>query len=402
MATFQWEGKARDGTVKRGTMVAESKGSVMHSLRAQSINPSRVKVKPKDISELLPFLRPRVTAKQVVIFTRQFATMIDAGLPLVQCLHILASQQDNPTFKQVISSVKADVEAGATFSDALSKHPKVYDRLYVNLVAAGEIGGILDTVLNRLATYMEKAMALKAKVKGAMIYPISVVVVAVGIIVLMLVKVIPVFQKMFDDFGGVLPGPTLMVIALSEFVQHYLLYALAGLVVAIFLFRYIYSTTKGRLFFDGLFLKLPIFGSLLRKVAVARFCRTLGTMLSSGVPILDALEIVAKGAGNLVVENALLNVKTSIAEGKTMMEPLQESGVFPGMVTQMIAVGEQTGEMDAMLSKIADFYDDEVDRAVEALTALLEPMLMVGLGGAIGTLLVAMYLPIFKIAETIN
>jgi type IV pilus assembly protein PilC len=274
--------------------------------------------------------------------------------------------------------------------------------LYVNLVAAGEVGGILDTILNRLAAYLEKYDALRRKVKGAMTYPIAVTVIAVGVVVLMLVKVIPVFEKMFADFGGALPGPTQMVISVSHFMQAWIVHFLIALVAGGYGLKRLYGTDKGRAFFDTLFLKLPIFGTLLQKVAVARFSRTLSTMLSSGVPILDALEIVARTAGNVVVEREILMTKNSIAEGKTIAEPLQGSKVFPGMVVQMIAVGEQTGAMDAMLGKIADFYDDEVDAAVDALTSLLEPLLMVGLGGSVGTLLIAMYLPIFKIAETVN
>jgi type IV pilus assembly protein PilC len=337
-----------------------------------------------------------------VVFTRQFATMIDAGLPLVQCLEILGGQEPNATFKKTLTMVKADVESGSTFSDALAKHPNTFDRLYTNLVAAGEVGGILDTILNRLAAYMEKAEALKRKVKGAMVYPISVIVVAVGVVVLMLLKVIPVFEKMFTDFGGTLPTPTRMVIDASHTLQAYFVHSIVGAILAAIALRWIYGTDRGRLAFDTAFLKLPVIGEVLRKVAVARFSRTLGTMLSSGVPILDALEIVARTAGNVVIERAILSTKASIAEGKTIAEPLGQSKVFPPMVVQMVGVGEHTGNMDTMLGKIADFYDEEVDAAVEAMTALLEPALMVVLGGTIGALLVAMYLPIFKIAENIQ
>jgi type IV pilus assembly protein PilC len=402
MPTFQWEGKTRDGSVKRGAMVADSSEAVMMQLRQQSIMATRVKAQAKDISEYIPLLKTRVKAKDVVIFTRQFATMIDAGLPLVQCLDILGSQQENKAFKKIIMTVKSDVESGSTFSDALAKHPAAFDRLFVNLVAAGEVGGILDTILHRLATYMEKAEALKRKVKSAMVYPTSVVVVAVGVVVLMLLKVIPVFEKMFMDFGGTLPGPTQVVINASHAVQSYFFHGVVACIALGVLVKWIYSTEKGRLWFDSMFLKLPVLGSVLRKVAVARFSRTLGTMLSSGVPILDALEIVARTAGNVVIERAILHTKASIAEGKTVAEPLARSKVFPGMVVQMIGVGEQTGAMDAMLTKIADFYDDEVDAAVSAMTSLLEPALMVVLGGTIGALLIAMYLPIFKIAENIK
>jgi type IV pilus assembly protein PilC len=402
MAIYQWEGRGRDGAVKRGTIAADSEAAVVSQLRAQSISPSKVKPKPKDISDIFPFLRPRVKAKDIVVFTRQFATMLDAGLPLVQCLDILATQQPNKTFKGILLAIKADVESGSTFADALGKHPRAFDRLFVSLVAAGELGGILDTILNRLGAHLEKAQALKRKVQGAMVYPASVMVIAIGVIVLMLVKVIPVFEKMFKDFGGALPGPTQMVISVSHFVQSHLLHGVVGLIGLVFLFRYIYSTEKGRWWFDSTFLKLPVFGGVLIKVAVARFSRTLGTMLSSGVPILDALDIVARTAGNVVIEKELLSARAAIAQGQTVAEPLQKSKVFPGMVVQMVAVGEQTGAMDSMLSKIADFYDDEVDAAVAAMTSLLEPVMMVVLGGSIGALLIAMYLPIFKIAETIG
>jgi type IV pilus assembly protein PilC len=328
--------------------------------------------------------------------------MIDAGLPLVQCLDILGGQQENAAFKKVILQIKGDVESGSTFSDALGKHPKVFDRLFVNLVAAGEVGGILDTILARLAAYLEKNDKLRRKVKGALTYPAAVTVIAIAVVVVMLTKVIPVFEKMFKDFGGTLPAPTQMVIHISHWLQSYILYLIIGVGVVAYALKRYYGTTQGRAVLDSLFLKSPIFGSLLKKVAVARFSRTLSTMLSSGVPILDALEIVARTAGNVVVEKEILNTKSSIAEGKTIAEPLMGSKVFPGMVVQMISVGEQTGAMDAMLGKIADFYDDEVDTAVDALTSLLEPLLMVGLGGTIGSLLVAMYLPIFKIAENVN
>ena len=402
MPMFQWEGKTRDGAVRTGVIAAENDQVVIAQLKEQNIMATKVKAKSKDIEEYLAFLQPGVSPKDLVIFTRQLATMIDAGLPLVQCLDILGNSGENKTFKKVILDVKSGVESGATFSEALARHPKVFDRLYTNLVAAGEVGGILDTILNRLAAYMEKAEKLKRQVKAAMVYPISVTVVAVGIVVLMLVKVIPVFEKMFADFGGELPGPTKIVVQMSHTVQAYLFHGMAVCVALVFLYKYIRKTERGCLFFDKLFLKLPVFGTLIRKVAVARFSRTLATMLSSGVPILDALEIVARTAGNMVVEREVLMTKASIAEGKTIAEPLSNSKVFPSMVVQMIAVGEQTGAMDAMLGKIADFYDDEVEAAVGALTSLLEPVMMVVLGGSIGSLLIAMYLPIFKIAEAIN
>ena len=402
MAIYQWEGKTRDGSLSTGTLAGDSEGAVIAQLKSQNVMVTKVKLKPKDLGEYLSFLQGSVKPRDLVILTRQLATMIDAGLPLVQCLDILGQQQESKLFKKIVLTVKADLEGGSTFADALAKHPKAFDNLFVNLISAGEVGGILDTILNRLAAYMEKADELKRKVKGAMVYPISVSVIAAVVVVVMLVKVIPVFEKMFADFGGELPGPTKMVIQASNFMQHYLGWGIGAGIAIVVVLRWIYRTKKGRLFFDSLFLKMPIFGPLLRKVAVARFGRTLSTMLSSGVPILDALEIVGRTAGNVVIENAIMATKTSISQGMTIAEPLAQAKVFPSMVVQMIAVGEQTGAIDTMLSKIADFYDAEVDVAVEALTSLLEPIMMVGLGGTVGTLLVAMYLPIFKIAEAVK
>jgi type IV pilus assembly protein PilC len=402
-SVFLWKARTRQGTVKKGEIEASNDQAVMAQLRAQMLMPISVKKKPKDISEVFPFLKPGISTKELVIFTRQFATMIDAGLPLVQCLEILGEQNENATFKEKIREIKADVEQGSTFADALSKHPKPFDALYVNLVQAGEIGGILDTILNRLAVYLEKADALARKVKGAMVYPATVLIVAVAVVVLMLVKIIPTFEKMFADFGGQLPAPTQMVINLSNWMQEWLGVFLIGIVAVVVAFIQARKRSpRFRRATDATFLKAPVFGPLLRKVAVARFSRTLGTMISSGVPILDALDIVARTAGNMVIEEALMDVRAAISEGKTIAEPLMESDVFPGMVVQMIAVGEETGAMENMLNKIADFYDDEVDAAVEALTAMLEPAMMVVLGGTVGGLLVAMYLPIFKIAETIG
>ncbi len=403
MPVYTWKGKTRQGTITKGEMEAANEEAVMVQLRGQMLTPISVKNKPKDVAEYVGFLKQKIKTKDLVIFTRQFATMIDAGLPLVQCLKILGDQQENKTFKKIIEGVRSDVEQGSTFADALGKHPKPFDALYCNLVAAGEVGGILDTILNRLAVYLEKADALARKVKGAMVYPTTVLVVAIGVVVLLLVKVIPTFEKMFADFGGELPGPTQLVVNLSHFMQEWIGITLGVLAVAaIAFFQSRKRSYKFRRATDSLFLKAPVFGSLLRKVAVARFTRTLGTMIASGVPILDGLEIVAKTSGNLVIEESLTDVRTAISEGRTIAEPLSESGVFPGMVTQMIAVGEETGAMETMLSKIADFYDDEVDAAVDALTAMLEPIMMVGLGGTVGSMLIAMYLPIFKIAETIN
>jgi len=403
MAVFTWEGRTRQGTVKKGVIEAANEATVMAQLRAQMIVPVSVKAKSKDLLEGFSLFKGKVKIRELVVFTRQFATMIDAGLPLVQCLDIQAEQQPNKAFQRVLRETKSDVEQGSTFADGLAKHPRVFDELYTNLITAGEIGGILDTILNRLATYLEKADSLRRKVKGAMVYPITVLVVAIGVLGLLLVKVIPVFERMFQDFGGALPGPTQMVVNVSHFLQAYIVYMLIGLTAAVVgFFQGRRRVPSFRYRSDALALKLPVFGSLLRKVAVARFSRTLGTMISSGVPILDALDICARTAGNKVIEAALQRTRAAISEGRTIAEPLEASGVFPGMVVQMIAVGEQTGAMDAMLSKIADFYDDEVDTAVEALTSLLEPLMMVFLGGAIGAILIAMYLPIFKLADNIK
>ncbi len=399
MPVFIWEGKTRQGEMRAGTMEADSADVVIDRLKQQQIQASKVKKKPTEINIKLG---TGIKKKEIVVFTRQFATMIDAGLPLVQCLEILGSQQANVHFQKVIMAVKNDVESGSTLADALGKHPKVFDDLYVNLVAAGEVGGILDTILNRLATYMEKNLKLIRQVKGAMIYPSVVMGVAVGVTVILLVFVIPVFEKMFRDFGGALPAPTQFVIDLSNGLRANSIPILVGLAVLIVLLRAIGKTPKGKLVFDGIMLRARICGPLFRKVAVAKFTRTLGTMISSGVPIPDALQITATSAGNVVVENAIMYTRERISEGRTMADPLAETGVFPPMVVQMIAVGESTGAMDAMLQKIADFYEEEVDTAVAALTALLEPLMMVVLGVLLGGLIISMYLPIFELADTIK
>ncbi len=404
MAKFAWQGTTRSGQVMKGEMEAPNERAVQAQLRRQGISPGTIKERGKglDMEIKIPGLKQKVTTKDLVVFTRQFATMIDAGLPLVQCLDILGKQQDNKTFKSVLVQVKEDVESGSTFADALKKHPQAFDELYVNLVAAGEVGGILDTILNRLAAYIEKAMKLKKKVKSAMTYPATIVGIAVIVIAVILVFVIPSFEKMFADFGSELPMPTQVVINLSNFIQSYILVIIGVIIVGIWILKRIYRTPQGRLRMDALFLRLPIMGVLIRKVAVAKFTRTLGTMISSGVPILDGLDIVAKTAGNKIVENAIYRVAQSISEGKTIAEPLEKSGVFPPMVCQMIAVGEQSGSIDTMLNKIADFYDDEVDDAVGNLTAMMEPLLMLFLGTTVGGLVIAMYLPIFKIAGTVG
>lgn len=380
-------------------MEAASADVVIERLKAQQIQASRVKKKPVEIHIKIG---SGVQPKEVVIFTRQFATMIDAGLPLVQCLEILGSQQANVHFQKTIMTVKADVESGSTLADALGKHNKVFDDLYVNLVAAGEVGGILDTILNRLAVYMEKNLKLIRQVKGAMVYPTITLVVAGGVTAVLLIFVIPVFEKMFKDFGGALPAPTQFVIDLSNGLRANALVTVISLTVLYFVFRAIGKTPKGRLFYDNLLLKAPVLGPVFRKVAVAKFTRTLGTMISSGVPILDALQITARSSGNKVVENAIMYTRERISEGRTMADPLSETGVFPPMVVQMIAVGESTGAMDAMLQKIADFYEEEVDAAVAALTAMLEPLMMVVLGVLLGGLIIAMYLPIFELADNIK
>jgi type IV pilus assembly protein PilC len=383
-------------------MEAVNEAAVMAQLRAQSVTPTAVKPKARDLLSGIKLPGSGVPTKDLVMFTRQFATMIDAGLPLVQCLEILGSQSDNKTFAAVINKVRTDVEGGATFAEALRKHPKAFPELYVNMVAAGEAGGILDTILNRLAAYIEKSMALKKKVKSAMVYPSVVVVVAVGVVVLMLLFVIPTFEKMFKDFGGTLPGVTQSVIDLSKFLQSYwwLLGAvIIGTVVGLKQYR---ASKVGQRQTDGMALKLPVIGMIVRKVAVAKFTRTLGTLISSGVPILDGLEIVAKTAGNKIVEEAILKTRQAISEGKTIAEPLGQTKVFPPMVVQMIGVGESAGALDTMLNKIADFYDEEVDTAVGALSSMLEPFIMVFLGFSLGYIVIAMYLPIFKLASTIG
>jgi len=403
MARFAWEGRNRGGGTVTGEMEAPSEAFVLAQLRREQIAPLKIRKKGAELAIRLPWTGEKnVSRKELAIFTRQFATMIDAGLPLVQCLDILGAQQENATFKKVILKIKEDVESGSTFADALSKHPKVFDPLFVNLVAAGEVGGILDTILSRLADYIEKAMKLAKKIKGAMVYPSTIVAVAVVVTIVLLLYVIPIFAKMFSDFGQALPGPTLFVLALSGYTRKYFLAVVVFFFALGFLFRWYYRTENGRRNVDRLLLRLPVVGSLLQRIAVARFSRTLGTMVSSGVPILESMDIVARTAGNRVIEEAIVKARGSISEGKTIAEPLADSKVFPVMVTQMVGVGEATGALDAMLNKIADFYDEEVDSAVEALTALLEPMLMIFLGVVIGGLVIAMYLPVFKLAGAVG
>jgi len=385
-----------------GEIEAPNEAFVIAQLRRQQIVPVKIKNKPRDLGLRIPGRRGKVSRRELAIFTRQFATMIDAGLPLVQCLDILGMQQENQAFKQVILKVKEDVESGSTFADALEKHPKVFDELFVNLVSAGEVGGILDTILARLAAYIEKAMKLAKQVKSAMVYPSTILAVALIVTTVLLLYVIPIFGQMFQDFGAALPAPTMIVLAISAYTRKYFLLGLALIVVLVLGIRWYYKQEGGRRRIDRFLLRVPIFGDLLRKIAVARFSRTLGTMVSSGVPILESMDIVAKSAGNKIIEEAIVKARASISEGKTISEPLAESKVFPVMVTQMVSVGEATGALDTMLNKIADFYDDEVDAAVGALTSLLEPMLMIFLGVVIGGLVIAMYLPIFKLAGVVG
>lgn len=401
MPIYLWEGKNRKNETQKGEMEAPTEEAVRSNLHRLRLTPVKIKKKPKDLFENVTFLQPVVKERDVIIFARQFSTMIDAGLPIIQCLNILHSQQDNKTFQKMLREIKESVESGTTLAESLKKYPKIFDNLFVNMIAAGEAGGILDTILKRLAGYMEKAARLKKQVKGAMIYPAITLAVAAIVVAILLIFVIPVFEKMFQDFGGQLPAPTQMVVNLSTFVKNKIFYILGGLILFIFAFKKYYNTEKGRIAVDKLSLKLPVFGILIRKVAVAKFTRTMGTMLSSGVAILEALDIVAKTAGNKIIEMAINNVRAGITEGRTMAEPLAESGVFPPMVCQMIAVGESTGALDAMLEKIADFYDEEVDQAVENLTSMIEPFMLVFLGVVVGGMVIAMYLPIFTMAQNI-
>jgi type IV pilus assembly protein PilC len=401
MSEFVWEARARSGELRKGVMDADDEPAVQARLRSQQLMPTKIKKKTKGLS--LNF-GTGVDLKEVVTFTRLFATMIDAGLPIVQCLDILCNQTDNKFFSVILRDVKANVEQGATFSDSLRRHPKVFDQLYVNLVQAGEVGGILDTILNRLAIYNEKAIKLRRQVRGAMVYPSAVLVIFTLVLSVLLGWVIPSFKTIFKDLGASdeLPYLTQIVIAVSEAFIHWLpliVLVAVGLGFGVYYFN---KTYRGKKLFHTMWLKAPVIGPVLRKVAVARFTRTLGTLLSSGVPILDALEIVAKTAGNVVIEEAIMFTRSKISEGKNMAGPLLETNVFPPMVVQMVGVGEQTGALDAMLSKIADFYEEEVDVAVAALTSLIEPIMMVGIGGTVGVVLIAMYLPIFSIAGKIK
>ena len=406
MAIFRWQGVGPNGETLKGEMDALDASAVAARLRVQRIRPlpDRIRTKGSGLEReiKIPGLGEKVKQKDVVIFTRQLATMIDAGLPIMQALDLLARQTENKTFSGVIAKVKHEVESGSALAESLTKHPKVFDELYINMVSAGEVGGMLDTILTRLAAYMEKAVKLKSKVKSALIYPISIISVAVLVTALLLIYVIPVFGDMFASFGEELPLPTQIAINLSDIAIAYFWYIVAGSVGAVFGIRTYHKTERGRRVIDGILLKLPIFGDIFRKAAVARFTRTLSTLVSSGVPILDSLAITGKTAGNKVIENAVFAARQSISEGRTLTDPLIESQVFPPMVCQMINVGETTGALDTMLSKIADFYDDEVDTAVSNLTTLMEPMVILFLGVIIGGIVVSMYMPIFQLGTVLN
>jgi type IV pilus assembly protein PilC len=401
MPVYKWEGKTLKGLIKKGEMEAANEGAIRAQLRQQSIIPTKIVSKGKEIKLSFSF-GSKVKQRSIAIFTRQLATMIDAGLPLVQSLEILSSQQENKTFKNILRGIREDVEGGSTFAGALKKHPATFNDLYTNLVVAGEEGGILDNILTRLANYIEKAEALKKKVKSAMVYPTVIVSVAVIVVIILMIFVIPVFESMFKSAGQTLPLPTMIVVVISKTIRKYIVIVIPAVIALFYFLKKYHQTDNGKALLDRLLLQMPVFGSLFRKIAVARFSRTLGTLVSSGVPILDGLNIVSKTAGNKTIETAILNARASIREGETIAEPLNRSGIFPPMVIQMISVGESTGALDSMLSKIADFYEDEVDVAVSNLTALLEPLLMCFLGVVIGGVVIAMYLPIFQMANAVG
>ncbi len=400
MPSFEWKGRDRGGRPQGGVLVADSKEAVLAVLRRQQIVPITVKEKGKEIA--LPKLRRGINEKVLAVFTRQFSVMIDAGLPLVQCLQILGEQQENKTFQRILLQVREDVESGSSLANAMKKHPAAFNELYTNMVAAGEAGGILDTILQRLATYIEKAAKLKSQVKSAMIYPIAVISIAALVVYIILWKVIPVFGSLFASLGAELPLPTRIVVALSKFVGRYW-WAIGGAIAAaVVAIRQYYGTEQGRMTIDGLLLKTPILGTVLRKIAVARFCRTLGTLLSAGVPVLESLEITARTSGNAVIEKSILEVRKQVEEGKALADPLRSTHQFPPMVVQMISVGEATGAMDTMLGKIAEFYEDEVDAAVAGMMKLIEPVLILFLGVVIGGIVIAMYLPMFTLISKIG
>jgi len=401
MPSFVWKGRTRAGQPQEGQLLADSRDAAVAVLRRQQIQVINIREKGREI-KLMPRLPQRISSKRVAIFTRQFSVMLDAGLPLVQCLEILGDQEENRAFQAMIKQVRTDVESGASLADSMKKHPKVFDELYVNMVAAGEAGGILDIILQRLSTYIEKVVKLKSQVKSALIYPVTIIVIAAGVVFIILWKVIPVFAALFAGLGGEMPFLTRMVIGSSNFVARYILFIIPALIAAgVAISRY-HKTYRGRRVLDGALLKIPVIGMLLRKIAVARFCRTLATLTSSGVPILDGLEITAKTAGNAIIEDAVMAVRKAVEEGKTLSEPLGDTKVFPPMVVQMINVGEQTGALDQMLSKIADFYEEEVDTAVAGLMKLIEPVMITVLGVVIGTIVAAMYLPLYSILSKIG
>jgi type IV pilus assembly protein PilC len=400
MPMYQWKGKARGGEEQTGVITADSKDAVVNLLRARQIQVTAVTEKGKEFS--LPKFGGGVSQKEIAVFTRQFSVMIDAGLPLVQCLEILAQQQNNREFQKVLMAVRTDVESGSSLADALRKQPKVFTDLYSNMIAAGEAGGILDTILQRLSVYIEKIVKLKSQVRSAMIYPVAVITIAIGVVTIILWKVIPTFATLFTELGAELPMPTQITIAASNFLGRYAIFMIGGLVAAIFFLASWHKTPTGRRRLDGILLKAPILGMLFKKIAVARFCRTLGTLTSSGVPILDGLEITARTSGNAIIEDAIMETRKAVEEGRTISEPLRDTEVFPPMVIQMIAVGEQTGALDAMLQKIADFYEDEVDEAVANLMSLLEPVMISFLGVVIGGIVISMYMPMFELINKIN
>jgi type IV pilus assembly protein PilC len=405
MPTFMWEGKTAQGRILKGEIEAPNLEAVFGILRDRRIRPvaNRIREKGKGFDKeiTIPGFGEKVKARDLSVFTRQFATMIDAGLPIVQCLDILSQQTESKALRNTVRTIKQDVEGGATLAEALSRHPKVFDNLYVNMVQAGETGGVLNAILNRISMFIEKANKLKKKVKGAMIYPCSIIFVAVVVVAILLIFVIPVFAELYGSMGKALPAPTQITINISNWFRAYFLYmvfALVGIIVAI---RAYYATDNGRMNIDRLFLRLPVVGDLLRKVAVARFSQNMAILLSSGVPILDGLAITARTAGNKVIEKAIMDSRVSISQGRTVSEPLRESQIFPPMVCQMVAVGEQTGGLDTMLKKVAELYEDEVDDAVANLTALMEPMIMVFLGVILGGLVISMYLPIFQLGSVV-
>ncbi len=400
MPAYVFKGKTRSGAATSGERNADSKDAVIAMLRREQILVTSVKEKGKEIA--LPKFGGGIKPKDVAIFTRQFSVMIDAGLPLVQCLEILGTQHDNPNFQKVLLQVRQDVEGGSSLADAMKKHPKVFDDLFTNMIAAGEAGGILDTILKRLATYIEKSVKLKSQVKSALVYPAAVISIAVLVVGVILWKVIPTFAALFAGLGAQLPLPTRIVITLSNWLVRLLLPLTIGSGVGVYFLKRYYETYKGRRVLDRLMLRMPVIGMILRKIAVARFCRTLSTLISSGVPILDGLEITARTSGNAIVEDAIMETRKSVEGGQSLAAPLKQTDVFPPMVVQMIAVGEQTGALDTMLSKIADFYEDEVDTAVANLMTLMEPILILFLGSVVGGIVISMYMPIFDLINQLS